>query len=467
MNIKLVEHIYFVGIGGIGMSALARYFNAKGKKVSGYDKTPSPITDALTAEGISLHFDENHIPKDIKDADFQSVLIVYTPAVSQDSPQLTSFASKKWTVLKRAELLGLITEDAYTIAVAGTHGKTTTSCILAHILKYSDIYCTAFLGGISSNYNTNLILSESGDIVVVEADEYDRSFLKLSPDISIITSLDADHLDIYNDIDDMKNTFKMFASNTKQNGMLLVNKSIDVDFEAPLDGSFMTYSSTVRADNIAFNLRIEESSQYFDVNFKEIMPGQVYEYELKDIQLQLPGKHNVENAIAAIVVASSLGAKQEKIKAAIKDFKGVKRRYDLHAKGKYVYIDDYAHHPEEIKATLVATKELFPEKKITVVFQPHLYSRTRDFAAEFGDSLSLADEVLLLDIYPAREMPIEGVNSEMLLTQVVDCEKSLLKKSDLVEELTNPKRELLLTLGAGDIDQFVEPLKHYYVNEMD
>lgn len=467
MNIKLVEHIYFVGIGGIGMSALARYFNAKGKKVSGYDKTPSPITDALTAEGISLHFDENHIPKDIKDADFQSVLIVYTPAVSQDSPQLTSFASKKWTVLKRAELLGVITEDAYTIAVAGTHGKTTTSCILAHILKYSEIYCTAFLGGISSNYNTNLILSESGDIVVVEADEYDRSFLKLSPDISIITSLDADHLDIYNDIDDMKNTFKIFASNTKQNGMLLVNKSIDVDFEAPLDGSFMTYSSTVRADNIAFNLRIEEGSQYFDANFKEIMPGQVYEYELKDIQLQLPGKHNVENAISAIVVASSLGAKPEKIKAAITDFKGVKRRYDLHAKGKYVYIDDYAHHPEEIKATLVATKELFPEKKITVVFQPHLYSRTRDFAAAFGDSLSLADEVLLLDIYPAREMPIEGVNSEMLLTQVVDCEKSLLKKSDLVEKLTNPKRELLLTLGAGDIDQFVEPLKHYYVNEMD
>lgn len=467
MNIKLVEHIYFIGIGGIGMSALARYFNAKGKKVSGYDKTPSPITDALTAEGISLHFDENHIPKDIKDADFQSVLIVYTPAVSQDSPQLTTFASKKWTVLKRAELLGLITEDAYTIAVAGTHGKTTTSCILAHILKYSDIYCTAFLGGISSNYNTNLILSESGEIVVVEADEYDRSFLKLSPDISIITSIDADHLDIYNDVDDMKNTFKMFASNTKQNGLLLVNKSIDIDFEAHLEGSLMNYSSTVRADNIDFNLRIEEGSQYFDANFKEIMPGQVYEYEIKDIQLQLPGKHNVENAIAAIVVASSLGAKPEKIKAAIKDFKGVKRRYDLHAKGKYVYIDDYAHHPEEIKATLIATKELFPEKKITVVFQPHLYSRTRDFAAEFGDSLSLADEVLLLDIYPAREMPIEGVNSEMLLTQVVDCEKSLLKKSDLVEELTNPKRDLLLTLGAGDIDQFVEPLKHYYVNEMD
>ena len=449
MNIKLVEHIYFVGIGGIGMSALARYFNAKGKKVSGYDKTPSILTDELTSEGVSLHFDENHIPNDIKKSNFQSVLIVYTPAVSKDSLQLQFFTSKKWNVLKRAEVLGLITENAYTIAVAGTHGKTTTTSILAHILNFSDIFCTAFLGGISSNYNTNLILSESGDIVVVEADEYDRSFLKLFPDISIITSLDADHLDVYEDVEDMKNTFKIFASNTKQNGLLLVNKSIDVDFEAPLDGSLMTYSSAVRADNIAFNLRIEDDSQYFDANFKEIMPGQVYEYELKDIQLQLPGKHNVENAIAAIVVASSLGAKPEKIKAAIKDFKGVKRRYDLHAKGKYVYIDDYAHHPEEIKATIEATKQLFPEKKITVVFQPHLYSRTRDFAAEFGDSLSLADEVLLLDIYPAREIPIQGVNSEMLLTKVANCEKSLLKKAELIEELTNPKRELLLTLGAG------------------
>ena len=467
MNIKLVEHIYFVGIGGIGMSALARYFNAKGKKVSGYDKNPSILTDELTSEGVSLHFDENHIPNDIKKSNFQSVLIVYTPAVSKDSLQLQFFTSKKWNVLKRAEVLGLITENAYTIAVAGTHGKTTTTSILAHILNFSDIFCTAFLGGISSNYNTNLILSESGDIVVVEAGEYDRSFLKLFPDISIITSLDADHLDVYEDVEDMKNTFKMFASNTKQNGLLLVNKSIDVDFEAPLDGSLMTYSSSVRADNIAFNLRIEDDSQYFDANFKEIMPGQVYEYELKDIQLQLPGKHNVENAIAAIVVASSLGAKPEKIKAAIKDFKGVKRRYDLHAKGKYVYIDDYAHHPEEIKATIVATKQLFPEKKITVVFQPHLYSRTRDFAAEFGDSLSLADEVLLLDIYPAREIPIQGVNSEMLLTKVANCEKSLLKKAELIEELTNPKRELLLTLGAGDIDQFVEPLKKYYINEMD
>ena len=300
MNIKLVEHIYFVGIGGIGMSALARYFNAKGVKVCGYDKSPSAITEALTEEGISLHFDESYIPKNILEADYQSVLIVYTPAVSVDSPQLSPFSSKKWTVLKRAELLGLITEEAFTIAVAGTHGKTTTSCILAHILKQSDIYCTAFLGGISSNYNTNLLLSESGNVVVVEADEYDRSFLKLSPDISIITSVDPDHLDIYEDVDDMKKTFKKFASNTKSNGLLIVNKSIDIEFDSPEQGSLMTYSASLRADNTAFNLCIDDGSQHFDANFKDLMPGQVYEYELKNIQLQLPGKHNVENALAAI-----------------------------------------------------------------------------------------------------------------------------------------------------------------------
>jgi UDP-N-acetylmuramate--alanine ligase len=264
----------------------------------------------------------------------------------------------------------------------------------------------------------------------------------------------------------MRNTFKKFASNTKSNGLLLVNKSIDIDFDPIDEGSLMTYSASLRADNVAINLSIEKGSQQFDANFKDLMPGQVYEYELKDIQLQLPGKHNVENALAAIVVASSLGAKPSKLKSALADFKGVKRRYDLHAKGKYVYIDDYAHHPEEIKATLIATRELFPEKKITVAFQPHLYSRTRDFASDFGDSLSLADEVLLLDIYPARELPIEGVNSKMLLAEISDCKKSLVEKQNLVNELTNPKRELLLTLGAGDIDQFVEPLKHNYVNEM-
>ena len=467
MDIKLVQHIYFIGIGGIGMSALARYFNAQGKTVSGYDKTPSTITDALIHEGIYIHFDENFIPKNISDGDFNSVLVVYTPAVSLDSPQLQYFSSKKWTLLKRAELLGQITEEAYTVAVSGTHGKTTTSCILAHILKSSGIDCTAFLGGISTNYNTNLLLSKKSNIVVVEADEYDRSFLKLTPDISIITSVDPDHLDIYKDEQDMKNTFKSFASNTKQNGFLLVNQAMDIAFDIPEDGSLMTYSASLKADNVAINLTIDEGNQKFDAHFIDIMPGQVYEYELKNIQLQMPGIHNVENALAAIVVAIKLGANPNAIKKAIAEFRGVKRRYELHAKGDNIYIDDYAHHPEEIKATLKATKQLFPDKKITAVFQPHLYSRTRDFADDFGDSLSLADEVILLDIYPARELPIEGIDSEMLLGKLSACEKSLITKNELVEHLTRPKREVLITLGAGDIDQFVEPLKQHYSNEVD
>ena len=459
---KQEQHIVFLGIGGIGMSSIARHYLSIGTPVFGYDKVRTALTDELIQEGAQITFNEDLGV--YPGWDVEETTVIYTPAMPEGLKWLEFFS--RFKMIKRAQALGLLANPKRCLAVAGTHGKTSTSAMLLHILSEAGEDPTGFIGGIMTSTGTNYRLG-NGPWVVVEADEFDRSFMHLQPEAAAVTTIDADHLDIYNDVDDMKNTFKMFASNTKQNGMLLVNKSIDVDFEAPLDGSLMTYSSAVRADNIAFNLRIEDGSQYFDANFKEIMPGQVYEYELKDIQLQLPGKHNVENAIAAIVVASSLGAKPEKIKAAIKDFKGVKRRYDLHAKGKYVYIDDYAHHPEEIKATLVATKELFPEKKITVVFQPHLYSRTRDFAAEFGDSLSLADEVLLLDIYPAREMPIEGVNSEMLLTQVVDCEKSLLKKSDLVEELTNPKRELLLTLGAGDIDQFVEPLKHYYVNEMD
>lgn len=467
MDIKLVQHIYFIGVGGIGMSALARYFNAQGKIVSGYDKTSSSITDALIDAGIQVHFDENYIPENISEDNFQSTLIVYTPAVSLDSPQLKYFSSKKWTVLKRAELLGQITEEAYTIAVSGTHGKTTTTCILAHILKSANIDCTAFLGGISTNYNTNLLLSKVGNIVVVEADEYDRSFLKLSPDITIITSVDPDHLDIYKNEEDMRNAFNFFASNTKHNGLLLVNKEIKIDFDLPEDVSLMTYSASLKADNTALNLKIENGSQQFDANFIDIMPGQVYEYELKDIQLQLPGIHNVENALAAIVVAFRLGAKPKAIKKALAEFKGVKRRYELHAKGNNVYIDDYAHHPEEIKATLTVTKQLFPDKQITAVFQPHLYSRTRDFANDFGDSLSLADEVFLLDIYPARELPIEGINSEMLLTKVSDCKKSLISKDELIEKLIKPKREVLITLGAGDIDQFVEPLKQHYQNEMD
>ncbi len=467
MNIKLFEKLYFIGVGGIGMSALARYFNSKGLEVCGYDKTPSELTNQLQEEGIDIHFDANHIPEHIKTTNHHSLLVVYTPAVSLDSYQLQYFKPKKWNVLKRAELLGLITQDAYTIAVSGTHGKTTTSCILAHILKSCNIDCTAFLGGISTNLNSNLLLSKKGNIVVVEADEYDKSFLKLNPDIIVVTSVDADHLDVYQDANDVKNTFKAFVNNLKSEGMLLVNKIIDINFKTDDDTLQLSYSSSVKADNYATNLRLENANQVFDAQFVDILPGQVYEHQLKDVVLKLPGKHNVENALAATVVASYLGANSADIKSAIASFRGIKRRYEFHANGKYVYIDDYAHHPEEVKATLEATKQLFPNKKITAVFQPHLYSRTRDFADEFGESLSLADEVLLLDIYPARELPIEGVSSEMLLEKISKSEKHLIPKELLLEELTHPKREVLLTMGAGDIDIFIEPLTQSYQDEVD
>jgi len=467
MNLNLFDKYYFIGIGGIGMSALARYFHAKGYLICGYDKTPTKLTLELQNEGISVHYDEKHIPKEILKSEKHSLLIVYTPAVSPENFQLAFFNSSKWILLKRSELLGLVTQNSYTIAVSGTHGKTTTSCLLAHILKSCQIDCTAFLGGISTNFNSNLILSKRGNIVVVEADEYDKSFLKLSPDVSIITSVDPDHLDIYNDEIDLRETFKLFASILKEDGLLLLNQSVDLEIESKANSKKMTYSATKRADNTAYNLKIENGIQKFDVNIKDLLPGQVFEYDLHDILLSLPGKHNVENALAAIVVASYLGAKPNNIKNAVSSFKGVKRRFELHSKGKHVYIDDYAHHPKELKATLQTTRKLFPSKKITAVFQPHLYSRTRDFAIEFGESLSLADEVLLLDIYPARELPIEGIDSKMLLQKIKNSNKHLLQKEKLIEELIHPKREVLLTLGAGDIDQFVEPLTKHYQNEVD
>ncbi len=465
MNINLFEKFYFIGIGGIGMSALARYFHAKGFQVSGYDRSPSHLTDELIEEGIDIHFDVNHIPEFIQNAHPHSLMVVYTPAVSLTSPQLTFFKSKKWHVMKRADLLGLVTEDAYTIAISGTHGKTTTSCILAHVLKECDVYCTAFLGGISTNFNSNLLLSEKGNIVVVEADEYDRSFLKLTPDIVIITSVDADHTDVYDDKNDLISTFQKFIKNIKPGGMLLVNKSINVEFEIPQEVFMMTYSAQIKADNIATHLHVENGCQLFNVNYKDILPGQVYEFELKQIKLKLPGLHNVENALAAMIIASNLGANAEEIKAAIESFSGVKRRFEYHANGEYIYIDDYAHHPEEIKATLQTAKILFPQRKLTVVFQPHLFSRTKDFFQEFAKSLSLADEVLLLDIYPAREKPIKGVTSKMILDIISHSKKNIIDKKNVVAELINPKRELLLTLGAGDIDQFVEPLTKHYKNE--
>ena len=457
MNILNEDKVYFIGIGGIGMSSLARYFHAQGKQVGGYDKTETLITKCLVDEGIEIHYDDDNIPDWMLDADHEKSLVVYTPAIPESNQELKYFMQNGFHVCKRAEVLGLVTKDAYTIAVAGTHGKTTTSTLLAYILRFCDIDCTAFLGGVSNNYNTNLLISKKGNIVVVEADEYDRSFLKLSPDLAVITSLDPDHMDIFQDEADFNNTFQAFAKRVKKKGILLVNKQIDIDFDVPENGSIFTYSAEIKADFMAHHLRLEEGCQMFDMLF-----GESYEEEFESIKLNLPGKHNVENAIASMAVASMLGGQFEDIIKAVSSFEGVQRRFDQYHFSGLVYIDDYAHHPQEVKATLYAIRNLYPDQKITVVFQPHLFSRTRDFADDFAQSLSLADELILLEIYPAREKPINGVDSKMLLSKVQLESKRLMTKEALLDDLKINHRSVLVTLGAGDIDQLVEPIKSIY-----
>jgi UDP-N-acetylmuramate--alanine ligase len=447
---KLIDKIYFVGIGGIGMSALARYFNAQSKQLAGYDKTSTNLTSTLIEEGIEVGFDEFYIPDWVLNDN--SVLIVYTPAIADDHYQLKYFKNNGFELLKRSQMLGLITKDSFTIAVAGTHGKTTTSCILGHLLNSSDIGCTAFLGGISVNTNSNLMLSTS-DIIVVEADEYDKSFLELNPDIAIITSVDPDHLDIYKNKQDFEDTFISFAKKIKPGGQLFVNESIKIDFSQIENLNVQTYSSLKQADNFANNLSVENNKQVFDVSIKN--------EKIRGLKFGLPGYHNIENALSAIAVACNLGVDNNILINAIDSFKGIKRRFEVHQKYNHIYVDDYAHHPQEIKVTLQAAKTLFPSKKMTVVFQPHLFSRTKDFYSDFARSLSLADEVILLDIYPARELPISGVDSNLILDQIKSEVKILLSKKELLESLKN-KRELLLTLGAGDISKLVEPINEIY-----
>ncbi len=462
MNLQAVNKIYFIGIGGIGMSALARYFHAQGVKVGGYDKTQTELTNNLIEEGVEVHYAIETIPSWVPETPSAQTLIVYTPAIGNDNHQIRHFLANKFEIFKRADVLGFITQGAYTIAVAGTHGKTTTSCMLSHILKECGIDCTAFLGGLSTNYNSNLLISEKGNIVVVEADEYDRSFLKLSPDIAIITSADADHLDIYENEQDLKDTFKQFSSKVKAGGTLIVNHKIDISFDSPEDGLLMTYSCDKKADNTAFNFKVVDGKQHFDAFLLDVMPEESFEVNLSDLCIQMPGKHNIENVLSAMIVALKLGANAEQIKKAVSTFLGVKRRFEYHINNEQVYIDDYAHHPEELRVTLEAARDLFPTKKITAVFQPHLYSRTRDFADEFGQSLSLADEVLLLDIYPARELPLKAVDSGIILEKITHSNKAIVSKELLMNELLENKRDVLLTLGAGDIDKLVEPIKKTY-----
>ncbi|MDG2264269.1 MAG: UDP-N-acetylmuramate--L-alanine ligase [Flavobacteriales bacterium] len=463
MNLDLYKHIYLIGVGGIGMSALARYFNSKGKMVSGYDKVKSELCIELETEGINIHYsdDVHEIPEPIKNAGFNDILVIYTPAISSENKVLSFFTNKGFKVYKRAEVLGMISKQSFTIAVAGTHGKTTTSTILAHILKQAGKDSTAFLGGISRNYNTNLLLADKGNILIVEADEYDRSFLQLHADIAIITSVDADHLDVYENKEDLEKAFVQFATQIKQKGLLLVEESVSIDFPVPEDGAKLTYSATKNADYYAENIKVKDGKMNFDLKALDIMPGMSYEQKQEGLEFILPGIHNVSNSIAASAVSCYLGLGCKDIASGLATFKGINRRFDVHlSTSKIAYVDDYAHHPEEVSATIGAAKQLFPQRDLTVVFQPHLFSRTQDFANEFASSLVGANDLILLDIYPAREKPITGVDSQMLLDLCTNPIKEVCSKEELLAVLKNKELDVLLTLGAGDIGTLVEPIKH-------
>lgn len=453
MTLDQFKRVYFIGIGGIGMSALARYFNAIGLSVAGYDRTSSALTDTLSAEGMPIHYEDDlHLVPAIFKDDNQSTLVVYTPAVPSDLKELNYFISHRFNVLKRAEVLGLITRSKLAIAIAGTHGKTTTTTLTAHLLTQSTVGCNAFLGGISKNYETNLLLEPNSEYVVVEADEYDRSFLRLFPQLAVITSTDADHLDIYGSKEEIHKSFIAFAKQINEGGILVYKKGIEVSFDEVNHIKKYTYSLVTGADFYPENIRVEQGKQFFDL----ISP----KGRIDDLVLGLPGLMNVENAIAASALALLSGVKPDELRRALSSFKGVARRFDFQIKtDRLVYIDDYAHHPVEIKAAVTSAKRLYPGKKIIGIFQPHLYSRTRDFAPEFAQSLSLLDELILLDIYPARELPIPGITSKLIFDSVTCPEKTLCSAEDIIGLLKNKKIEIIMTMGAGSIDRLVAPIK--------
>ncbi len=445
INLNNISNFYFIGIGGIGMSSLARYFKHKGKNVAGYDLNATSLTAQLEKEGIQIHFTDNvnNIPSEFKEK--ESTVIIITPAVPKTHTELNWFMESEFSIHKRAEVLGWVTEGNRTIAVAGTHGKTTTTSLITHLLTESGVGCHAFLGGISVNYETNFIYSSTSNFTVVEADEYDRSFLKLSPEFAIITSMDADHLEIYGNHDEMVKTYLEFAN--KASNTLISKAELNVNGNK----NNLHYSILNASDIYAENIRVENGSYCYSI--KSAFGN------IDDIHLGLPGRHNIENSLAAVAVAQSIGIENDKIKKALASFKGVKRRFETIVKNDAtIYIDDYAHHPEELKATISSAKELFEGNRITGIFQPHLFSRTRDFANEFAASLDLLDEIILLDIYPARELPIEGVNSKMLLDKITNSNKHLFTKEDCLTYIKNNKPEVLLTLGAGDIDKMIKPL---------
>ena len=444
MNLNKINTIYFLGIGGIGMSALARFFQSKKKNVFGYDKTPSQLTDELMAEGMNIHFEENIqlVPENVD-------IVVYTPAIPANNKEYQWFIENKIPMMKRSEILGILSDSFKTIAIAGTHGKTTTSTLTAHLLKQSSLDCTAFLGGIAKNYQTNLLLSDKSNLLVAEADEFDRSFLRLHPHSAVITSADADHLDIYKDKNQLQLAFVQFASQVKPKGNLIIKKGVNLNLNPDNQSTLYSYSLESGADFFPENIQIQNGLYTFDF----VTPDNV----MKNMKLGLPGLFNVENAIAALAVAYLNGVNEQELRTGLGSFLGVKRRFDFRINNPgLVYIDDYAHHPAELRACITSARHLFPGKRISGIFQPHLYSRTRDFADEFALSLDLLDEIILLPIYPARELPIKGIDSEMLLQKIKNPNKTLLVKDQLVDELIkNEKLEVLLTLGAGDIDRLV------------
>ena len=447
MNIEQVKEVYFLGIGGIGMSALARFFKSRGCSVFGYDKTSTPLTIALEAEGMQIHYEEDVdlVPDGID-------LVVYTPAVPKQHAEYQFFLENGYPILKRSQVLGLISSGYKTIGISGTHGKTTVTTLTAHLLHQSPTGVNAFLGGISKNYNSNLILSPQSQWVVAEADEFDRSFLQLFPQIAVVTSVDADHLDIYKNIQTLKDSFTKFIGQIKPGGQLIIKKGLSLDVIQHPGLKVYSYSIDQQADFCIRNLRIKTGHYIFDL----LLDGTV----MKDVELGLPGLFNVENSIAASAAAWLAGATEDEIRKGLLSFTGVHRRFDTRINRKdLIYIDDYAHHPAELKACINSVKHLYPDKKITGVFQPHLFSRTRDFADDFARSLELLDEVILLEIYPAREEPIEGIDSKMLLNKINKTNKRICQNDELIEVLKSLKPELLLTLGAGDIDQFVKPIE--------
>ena len=441
MNLNQIHNVYFIGIGGIGMSALARYFQYIGKKVVGYDKTPTQLTDELQAIGLEIHFEDNiHlIPEDFY---VENTLVIVTPAVPVSHSEWNYFIEREYNIKKRAEVLGIITKDTYCFAVAGTHGKTTTSSILGHVLYESGVDVTAFLGGIVENYNSNLIGSGK-TVTVVEADEFDRSFLHLHPNVSCVTSMDADHLDIYGDAASIEESFREFAAKTPSENLYVIKG-------LPLEGNTIGVNND--ADFSAQNIRIENGFYVFNVK----TPNEV----VQNVKFGLPGHHNLTNALLAFAMAKSYGVSNEKISAALASFKGVRRRFSFQIREeKLVYIDDYAHHPTEINAVHQAVRELYPGKKIIAAFQPHLFSRTKDFVDGFAESLSKFDEILLMEIYPARELPMEGVNSTWLLSKIDNPNKKLVNKDQLFTSFENSDAEVFITIGAGDIGELVKDLK--------